>query len=1157
MSITFEALTSLPKMKGFFLFSLIVISTIWNVAQGQVTIGAGEEPKKFSALEIVSNSSGGLRLPHLNANERDALSTTSEFQTEANRGTSTTNPGLALGLTIYNTNTNCIEYWDGYKWVSLCLGTADITLSDYPPQEVPEYGGEVGPFTPEETPKCENNPPYSIALVVGSQYASVDFIDESIGQFSVIFTKNTTAKQRFAIVRLTNECTREYKEFIFSQKGNEALCNPTIAKPIIEASSMNNGNALICGTEGSVILGISNPDPLATYIWMFNDIQEVGRGNYIIARKQGSYKVFVGGIGCTMNVSDPMIVERSDTENNLLPPKIEATNAGIICGGVSVTLSVYDFSSIQGATVRWYKDGIAFKEGGVQVTGQYCTANTPGAYKAVIDENGCHSDVSNIIEVQAQAGIPVIFTASDIEINGGILANITPTFCSGGWLKMKIINLQPGITYKWYINGRHVGTGLFCDYQLAGPSNSELNLTVLAEPTAAGSCAASVTIASTISVNEPLDPTIIGANIFCNNNPLGVELQTSSGGSSYLWKNIRTGTSEATTTGTYSANVSGDYKVEITSPEGCVSQTPEPHRVDLIGTPLLQWAIQSSFVGSNQNVIFAVKNMGASVTQPYEWVVNNVSGTANATIVSSINEQVELNFTGAGEVSLSVIGEGYCGKSAPLTLTITVNADKPTAPVLTSGPGVNVCGGWGFSLDQATIDAYDAEYGSTGWSISWHPTTTGAAVGAAIISGQNNRFCYIAFTSTTLATIQMVAKCTADGLTSDPSLPVSATGNRGAVQTYKLNGQECFDIKVTNWEAQGSLSCGQWALREQANFDAWYTYQLTGTLLPTNASDVVWSFIDPYHLVDQTDFTTLNQAKVKFKNHRINSAIIGNIDGQKAILKVTFKVNNGGCTSTYQQEIEVTIRDCDCCTTVTDIDGNIYKTRNFGEAGCWMTENLAVTRDPRGNKITYNPLDSEPISITRAKPVASGGAGYGFFYSTQVGVLGKYSSEIVPENNIYIATQKSTIQGICPDGWVVPSDRDWNVLEKEIATRPWLYSTNTVPVEWHSSYESTTDYTKRYNVAGSWGESMKTSRSVVGIGVAPSGKSTDKGFDAILTGVPNAATRYENAAFMSCNVTASNNWNAWSRGVFRSRYTASRTAGPSIHARSIRCKKRE
>ncbi len=102
----------------FLLLVLTVLPLRAQVSIGSGTTGGAVEPKDFSVLELISNT-GGLRLPHLTTTERNALSTTATFKAEAHRANSlnATTPGLGLGLTIYNTNTNSLEYWDGNQWV--------------------------------------------------------------------------------------------------------------------------------------------------------------------------------------------------------------------------------------------------------------------------------------------------------------------------------------------------------------------------------------------------------------------------------------------------------------------------------------------------------------------------------------------------------------------------------------------------------------------------------------------------------------------------------------------------------------------------------------------------------------------------------------------------------------------------------------------------------------------------------------------------------------------------------------------------------------------------------------------------------------------------------------------------------------------------------
>jgi len=96
-------------------FLLSAFCLLPSVLFGQVTIGKNEEPKSYSVLELYgqyeTGSYGGFRLPQLTTPQRDALALDPE----------------APGLMIYNISTNCMEMWNGAKWISFCDNAGGIT----------------------------------------------------------------------------------------------------------------------------------------------------------------------------------------------------------------------------------------------------------------------------------------------------------------------------------------------------------------------------------------------------------------------------------------------------------------------------------------------------------------------------------------------------------------------------------------------------------------------------------------------------------------------------------------------------------------------------------------------------------------------------------------------------------------------------------------------------------------------------------------------------------------------------------------------------------------------------------------------------------------------------------------------------------------------
>jgi len=88
--------------------------------------------------------------------------------------------------------------------------------------------------------------------------------------------------------------------------------------------------------------------------------------------------------------------------------------------------------------------------------------------------------------------------------------------------------------------------------------------------------------------------------------------------------------------------------------------------------------------------------------------------------------------------------------------------------------------------------------------------------------------------------------------------------------------------------------------------------------------------------------------------------------------------------------------------TVVDVDGNAYTTVKIGDQW-WMAENLRVTRGPAGDPIETLPPGGDEATVQA----------YGRLYTWDVAMDG---------------ASQAGARGICPDGWRVPSDDDWNTL---------------------------------------------------------------------------------------------------------------------------------
>lgn len=99
-----------------------------------------------------------------------------------------------------------------------------------------------------------------------------------------------------------------------------------------------------------------------------------------------------------------------------------------------------------------------------------------------------------------------------------------------------------------------------------------------------------------------------------------------------------------------------------------------------------------------------------------------------------------------------------------------------------------------------------------------------------------------------------------------------------------------------------------------------------------------------------------------------------------------------------------TTQDDGTCSTITDSrDGETYTVIKIGDQ-CWMAESLRYNAP--NSKVYSNIPDSQ----------------YGRLYDWNTVMGGATSSSSNP----------SGIKGICPEGWHLPSDAEWTVLENSI-----------------------------------------------------------------------------------------------------------------------------
>lgn len=144
--------------------------------------------------------------------------------------------------------------------------------------------------------------------------------------------------------------------------------------------------------------------------------------------------------------------------------------------------------------------------------------------------------------------------------------------------------------------------------------------------------------------------------------------------------------------------------------------------------------------------------------------------------------------------------------------------------------------------------------------------------------------------------------------------------------------------------------------------------------------------------------------------------------------------------------------------SLTDIDGNIYTTMDYGTAGVWMTENLRVKQyDTESEVYAHNPTYVnlmknytggwkgtlvEPTWSYPGRPgIDDGLSTYLFDLDPSIGLMYNLPATLGKSGQINgIGTDW---QGICPNGWRVPRWADYANLMNNINADPSKYSTDT------------------------------------------------------------------------------------------------------------------
>lgn len=203
--------------------------------------------------------------------------------------------------------------------------------------------------------------------------------------------------------------------------------------------------------------------------------------------------------------------------------------------------------------------------------------------------------------------------------------------------------------------------------------------------------------------------------------------------------------------------------------------------------------------------------------------------------------------------------------------------------------------------------------------------------------------------------------------------------------------------------------------------------------------------------------------------------------------------------------------EAETSSTLTDREGNVYSIAQFGYAGVWMTENLRTTKAPGNIPLTENATNGytqmyyaypqpENDDYKAGKP-ALWKEQYGLVYNWYA-TMNKVACSEVNQGQGQVDEQTEIIQGICPYGWHIPSDKEFNQLEEVIAAEATAYTkTPAQTFDWEDSYSTSTGYRPNGGDVFGQGKSMKSTTALNGVNPNGDSKAANKGgFNVLLVG---------------------------------------------------------
>ena len=516
------------------------------------------------------------------------------------------------------------------------------------------------------------------------------------------------------------------------------------------------------------------------------------------------------------------------------------------------------------------------------------------------------------------------------------------------------------------------------------------------------------------------------------------------------------------------------------------------------------------------------------------------TGTCPEKESANYTECKMVNATGVADTTISVTGltpsTEYCaivkvsnGDSTSLygPYTVTTGADVTMTITQTGGGTISLCGA---SSVPVTYTATPSD-GTAGYTYSWSGSPASTSDNTATYS----------YTATGNYSVTVTATHTTEGYTLTATASTTVNSGGTAVSIGFCESEGVVSVKSVSGSPNSiSWGDGQTGTIITPSTTHDYNSTLTGngqhnvTITASSADGCTFSRTMTVTIASTAADRTVNPCTVDPASHAAQTG--------------GAYTNNGYNSANHGLE---TVNGSGQVTSVTDYDGNAYPVVQIGSQ-CWMAENLRCEHSPKtGSNIVVTAVSNYGSKMAAWYNNARSTyepKRYGLLYNwcaamdTAKPSDGSYTYVEVATadntSNYFNFTPSGNHQGVCPMGWHVPSDAEWNAMELEV---------NGSDVSGSTGYRGS--HAGKLSTGCDWSSSSTENAA----GNYANAERNDSGFSAVPAG--NFSGSFYNAGNVANFWSSSQNssHNAWYRYLYYDNAGVYRGSNYKGYGFSVRC----